>query len=123
MWLAQQDHSLPGVVAESLSYPDYFDWRAQNHTFTGMASYNGGGITLELNGESRRVENQTVSSNFFQVLGVAPMLGGDFRWEDEKAGKRAVMLSYSLWQSTFGAAKISPADRLPWTAAVTRLPE
>ena len=105
MWLAQQDHSLPGVVAESLSYPDYFDWRAQNHTFTGMASYNGGGITLELNGESRRVENQTVSSNFFQVLGVAPMLGGDFRWEDEKAGKRAVMLSYSLWQSTFGAAK------------------
>ena len=105
MWLAQQDHSLPGTVPESLSYPDYFDWRAQNHTFAGMASYAGGGVTLESNGESQRVEGQTVSSNFFQVLGVAPILGRDFRWEDEKAGNRAVMLSYSLWQSMFGSAR------------------
>ena len=37
MWLKQQDHSLPGVVPESLSYPDYFNWRAQTHTFSGMA--------------------------------------------------------------------------------------
>jgi predicted permease len=105
MWLAMQDHSLPGVVPESLSYPDYFDWRAQNHTFTGMASYVGGGAILESNGESQRIEDQVVSGNFFQVLGVAPMLGRDFRWEDEKAGNRAVMLSYSLWQSAFGSAK------------------
>jgi putative ABC transport system permease protein len=103
--LAQQDHSLPGVASEGLSYPDYFDWRAQNHTFSGMASYAGGGITLESKGESQRLDDQTVSSNFFQVLGVAPMLGRDFRWDDEKAGNRTVMLSYSLWQSAFGAAK------------------
>jgi predicted permease len=105
MWLAMQDHSLPGVVPESLSYPDYFDWRAQNRSFAGMASYVGGGATLEANGASHRIEDQVVSANFFQVLGVAPMLGGDFRWEDEKAGNRTVILSYSLWQSTFGSAK------------------
>jgi predicted permease len=105
MWLAMQDHSLPGVVPESLSYPDYFDWRAQNHTFTGMASYAGGGAILESNGESQRIEDEVVSANFFQVLGVAPMLGRDFRWEDEKVGNRTVMLSYSLWQSTFGSTK------------------
>jgi putative ABC transport system permease protein len=105
MWLAMQDHSLPGIAPESLSYPDYFDWRAQNHTFSGMASYVGGGITLELKGDSQRLEMQTVSSSFFQVLGVAPMLGRDFRPADETAGHHAVMLSYSLWQSTFGAAR------------------
>jgi predicted permease len=105
MWLAMQDHSSPGVAPESLSYPDYFDWRAQNHTFSGMASYVGGGITLELKGESQRLEMQTVSSSFFEVLGVAPMLGRDFLPEDETAGHRAVMLSYSLWQSKFGAAQ------------------
>jgi predicted permease len=105
MWLAQQDHSLPGVASEALSYPDYFDWRAQNHTFSGMASYVGGGIALESKGESQRLDDQTVSSNFFQVLGVAPMLGRDFRWDDEKQGNRTVMLSYSLWQSAFGAAR------------------
>src|SRR5271168_4199508 len=105
MWLSQQDHSLPGVVPESLSYPDYFDWRAQNHTFSGMASYNGGGVTLESEGEAQRLDAQEVSANFFQVLGIAPMLGRDFRWEDDKPGNRTVMLSYSLWQSIFGSAK------------------
>lgn len=105
VWLNQQDHSLPGVVPESLSYPDYFDWRAQNHTFSGMASYEGGGVTLDTGGESQRMDAQMVSANFFQVLGVAPTLGRDFRWEDEKPGNRTVMLSYSLWQSVFGSAK------------------
>jgi predicted permease len=105
MWLKQQDHSLPGVVPESLSYPDYFDWRAQTHTFSGMASYAGGGVTLESGGQAQRLDAQMVSANFFQVLGTAPMLGRDFRWEDEKAGHRTVMLSYPLWQSMFGSAR------------------
>jgi len=103
MWVSQQDHSLPGVVPESLSYPDYFDWRAQNHTLDGVASYREATATMELNGEMQRLDVQKVSSNFFRVLGTAPMLGRDFRWEDEKPGNRAVMLSYSFWQSRFGA--------------------
>ena len=103
VWVSQQDHSLPGVAQESLSYPDYFDWRAENHTLDGIASYVGATGTLDLKGESQRMEIQTVSSNFFRVLGVAPMLGRDFSWEEEKPGNRAVMLSYSFWQSEFGA--------------------
>jgi predicted permease len=105
MWLSQQNHSLPGVVPESLSYPDYFDWRSKNHTFAGIATCVGGGITVQLKGESQRLDIQTVSSNFFQVLGVAPMIGRDFRLEDEQPGNRTVMLSYSIWQSMFGSAK------------------
>jgi len=104
MWMSQQDHSLPGAMPESLSYPDYFDWRAQNHTFSEIASFTGGGVTLDLEAGSQRLDAQAVSANFFRLLGAAPMLGRDFRWEDEKPGNRAVMLSYSLWQSTFGAA-------------------
>jgi predicted permease len=105
LWMSQQDHSLPGMAAESLSYPDYFDWRAQNHTFSGMACYVGGGVILETKAESRRLESQTVSSNFFDVLGIAPLLGRDFEPNDEKPGSRVVMLSYSLWQSEFGSAR------------------
>lgn len=105
MWISQQDHSLPGVAAESLSYPDYFDWRTQNHTFSGLASYVSGGVTLQTRGDSRRLDSQTVSSNFFDVLGTAPMLGRDFGPDCEKPGNRVVMLSYSLWQSQFGSAR------------------
>lgn len=103
VWVNQQDHSHPGIVPESLSYPDYFDWRAQNHTLEGIASYLGTTVTMELNGEMQRVDAQTVSSNFFRVLGASPMLGRDFRWEDEKPGNRTVMLSYSFWQSQLGS--------------------
>lgn len=103
MWLSQRDHSLPGIIPESLSYPDYFDWRAQNHTFSGMASYTDRTVTLESRGEPQQLDGQIVSANLFRVLGVTPVLGRDFRRDDEKPGNRAVMLSYSLWQSAFGA--------------------
>ena len=105
MWIAQQDHSLPGVAEESLSYPDYFDWRAQNHSFSGLASYAGSGVILQTRGESRRLDGQRVSSNFFAVLGAAPMAGRDFGPEDEKPNGHAVMLSYGVWQSEFGGAR------------------
>jgi putative ABC transport system permease protein len=105
VWLSQQDHSTSGVTAESLSYPDYFDWRSQNHTLSGMASFRHGNTTLFRNSETQHLESEVVSANFFQVLGVAPLLGRDFRWEEEKAGNHAVMLSYDLWQSAFGSAQ------------------
>jgi predicted permease len=105
MSIHQQDHALPGIAPEALSYPDYFDWRAQNHSFSGMAAYGEGGVTLESDGETQRVDVKDVSSNFFQVLGVTPMLGRDLRREEEKAGNHAAMLSYALWQSNFGSAK------------------
>ncbi|HEX5235096.1 MAG TPA: ABC transporter permease [Silvibacterium sp.] len=105
VWASQQDHSLPGIAPESLSYPDYFDWRAQNHTLEGIASYTGGAVTMKLKGESQRLDVEAISANFFDVLGIAPLLGRDFRWDDEKPGNHVVMLSYSFWQSQFGSAK------------------
>ncbi len=104
MWLRQQDPTLPGGIPESLSYPDYFDWRAQNHTFTGIASYRGVTAILESGGEPQHLDAMLVSANLFAVLGVAPAIGRDFRPEDEKPGNRTVMLSYALWQSAFGSA-------------------
>jgi putative ABC transport system permease protein len=104
VWVSQQDHSLPGIAPEALSYPDYFDWRARNHTLEGLASYSSGTVNIELKGESQRLDVQTVSANFFALLRAAPMLGRDFRWDEEKPGNRAVMLSYPFWQQQFGAS-------------------
>ena len=103
VWLSQEDHSTGSAIPESLSYPDYFDWRAQNRTFSGLASFTGGNLTLTGIGEAQHLNSQTVSSSFFQVLGVSPVLGRDFLWEEEKPGHRGVMLSYALWESRFGA--------------------
>jgi predicted permease len=103
VWLSQEDHSTGAAIPESLSYPNYFDWRAQNRTLSGIASYTGANVTLTGSGEAQQLNGQTVSSNFFQVLAASPMLGRAFLWEEEKPGHRAVMLSYALWESRFGA--------------------
>src|SRR5215469_11309959 len=105
MWINQRDYSQPGVAPQSLSYPDYFAWRSGSHAFSGLASYENATATLETESEARHLDVTTVSANFFQVLGVAPMLGRDFRPDDEKPGNRVVMLSYSIWQSAFGSAQ------------------
>ena len=55
MWITQEDHSTGAVLPESLSYPDYFDWRAQNRTFSGMASYAGRNLTLTGMGQAQQL--------------------------------------------------------------------
>src|SRR5580704_5620929 len=102
VWLSLEDHSSGAAIPDPLSYPNYFDLRTQNHTLTGIAAFSGGNVTLTGVGEAQHLNSETISSNFFQVLGAAPMLGRDLRPEEEKPGNRAVMLSYALWQSRFG---------------------
>src|SRR5579884_1962874 len=91
------------AIPGPFSYPDYFDWRARNHSFTGMASMTDENTVLVGRGEARHLTAEVVSANFFQVLGVRPMLGGGFRPEDEKPGSHVAVLSYALWQSDFGS--------------------
>lgn len=107
LWLQQADIE-PGVPAgatETLSYPDFFDWRARSQTVAGMAAYHRGRPTLTGHGEPQQLDGQVVSAEFFRVLGAHPVLGRDFQAGDERAGARIVMLSYALWQSVFGGAR------------------
>jgi putative ABC transport system permease protein len=93
------------AVPEHLSYPDFIDWRKQQHSFSGMASHRDNGATLSGAGDAQQLTSQVVSSDFFRVLGAHPMLGRDFSKEDEQPDTHVVMLSHQLWQSTFGGAR------------------
>lgn len=51
-----------------------------------------------------RFEGQRVSASYFQVLGVAPVLGRDFQASDDRLnGPSVVILSEALWRRRFGA--------------------
>ncbi|PWU01693.1 MAG: ABC transporter permease [Terriglobia bacterium] len=106
VWLQQADHTpgTPPDTPEALSYPDYFDWRAQSRSFEGIASYHGNNWTLTGAGSPQQVPGPTVSANFFRVLGVQPLIGRDFLPEEEQPGVHVTMLSYAFWQSAFGGA-------------------
>jgi len=50
--------------------------------------------------EIRYVQDMRVSAQYFNVLGIAPILGRSFSAEEDRpSGPNAVILSYALWQS------------------------
>ena len=105
MMIAPLDQSeVKAGVPESASYPDFFDWRKQQHSFDAIASYRRDSHTLTGTGMPQNLDSETVSSEFFRVLGINPTLGRGFVIEDEKPGTHVVVLSYPVWQSTFGSA-------------------
>jgi len=84
------------------SYPDYQDYQ-QNTVFEGLAAYTGGGAILSGSGEPERIGAPRVSANFFNVLGVDPLIGRTFQaGEDVPNGPRVTVLTYGLWQRRFG---------------------
>jgi len=87
----------------TVSALDYLDWQAQNDTFTGMAAAGFDDFTISGSIAPQRVAGASVSSNFLQVLGVAPALGRTILPEETQRGHtNAVILSYELWRESFG---------------------
>jgi putative ABC transport system permease protein len=89
------------------SYPDYAYFRDNAQSFSGLVAR--GPEQILLNGrdeseESRRVNAEMVSDNFFSTLGVGAILGRTFTPEENSAaGKQpVVVLSHHFWQSHFG---------------------
>jgi predicted permease len=85
-----------------LSYPDYLDWKRLNKVFTAADAFETGGLTLRTDTGAEKVDGAMVTAEFFKTLGVAPVLGRDFRTgEDSPAAPRTVMLSYAAWQNRY----------------------
>ena len=87
------------------SYPDYVDLRARTQSFSGLLAYHDDFVSLTGTNRPERIYAEFVSANYFDVLGMPPILGRAFSLtEEEKAGGTpAVVIGYALWQSHFGA--------------------
>ncbi len=96
-----------GRINPSVSVPDYRDYRDRSDVFESLALFRGGsdGHTI-LGGEvPERASGLRVSANFFETLGVRPLLGRGFlEEEDEPDGPAVVVLSHGYWQRRFGGA-------------------
>ena len=86
--------------------PNFDDLRASNHSLAGMAEYNSGITTVVGGREPARVGAATVSRDFFQVMGVAPLLGREFALEELHQGATPVALvSYGYWREHLRASR------------------
>ena len=93
-----------GVPTAGSAWPDYQEWRDRNNVFDGLGGFYYGDFNLAADGAApERIQGAYVTTNFFQVLQVAPALGRPFNAEEEQFGKhRVVLISDNLWQRHFG---------------------
>ena len=98
------------VVSEGerrdISFPEYQYYRAHNTSFTGLAAeYSSAHAYLQTGDNPRILLGSLVTGNYFDLLGVKPLLGRFFLPQDESHPDawRTAVLSYGLWQSDFGA--------------------
>jgi putative ABC transport system permease protein len=89
---------------ESGSLPDMFDLRAQSRSFSTIAAYSVAWTILNDAAEGQELDGLAVDGDFFETLGVAPVLGRGFTAEEAKPGApNFVVISYSLWKRAFAS--------------------
>lgn len=89
-----------GDLYGETSYPDFIDWGEQNHFFDYLAAYESKTFNLSKTKEPEHVKGEVVSSDFFETLGIQPLLGRSLSGE---RNQEAVVLSYALWSRSFGS--------------------
>lgn len=83
---------------------NFADWRVQAHAFQALSATADTEINMISQGEPERVRAQYVSANFFDLLGVRPILGRGFRADEDLPGAAPVaILTDGLWKQRFGA--------------------
>lgn len=89
--------------ADALSYLDFRDLRDRSRSFSGMTAFGLWPVSLTGQGKPIRIWATVVSSSYFDVLGVKPMLGRGFLPSEEAApnGAPVAVISYRLWQGHF----------------------
>ena len=87
------------------SYGDFADLRDNTHSFTGLLGYHDDYISITGTGKPERIYGALTSSNYFEVLGVRPILGRTLlpTQVNERAGAPEAVLGYDLWQNRFAA--------------------
>jgi predicted permease len=87
-----------------LSYLDYLDWKRLNTVFTSLDIYSRSRATIPTASGPRITPIASVSSGFFNTLGITPFVGRGFSsGEDTLGAQRIALLSYGAWQKNYGS--------------------
>ncbi|MBV8201404.1 MAG: ABC transporter permease [Acidobacteria bacterium] len=89
----------------AISYPNFRDWQRQNRTFSAIAVARESGFSLTGRGDAEQLDAQLVSSDFFSLLGIKPLLGRTFLpGEDEIGAAPVAIVSAALWRRKLGGS-------------------
>src|SRR5437867_3939673 len=99
-------HSINGPGGENVvfSVPEINDFRSGSKTLGTIAEYSQITSTLREKGEASRINIGLVTGNYFQTMGLSPILGRALNDGDDGTKVPAVMvLTHEYWTNHFGA--------------------
>ncbi len=82
----------------------YFDWKKEARSFDQITAYGWDEVNLTGDREPQKVQAFHVPANFFETIGVHPLMGRAFLPEEEEAGKdREIILGHALWEQRYAS--------------------
>jgi predicted permease len=98
--------SKPNFEWGTVPYPKFRDWQKDNQTFSKMAVWRSYAFSLTGTGDAEQINAHLVSSDFFPILGVKPILGRIFLpGEDEIGAAPIAVITDSLWRRKFASTR------------------
>lgn len=94
------------AFSEGFSYPEYLDYQDQMSALSGLAAFRPAAFGLAIDGgDATRAYAEAVTGNYFQLLGVSPVIGRAFLPDETRDGdaKLVAILNYRFWQRRFNA--------------------
>jgi putative ABC transport system permease protein len=98
-------HSIKGPGGENIlfSVPEILDFRNSAKSLRGIAEYSSMVYTLEGEQDAVRMNVGLVTGNYFQIMGLSPVLGRLLNDGDDGTGVPPVMvLTHEYWMKRFG---------------------
>lgn len=96
-----EERTAAGFPRNPTAPGNYRDWRAMNRSFIDIAATGFAFASITGDGAPELVLGRRVTTNFFSVLGVQPLLGRAFTVMDDTSGVRVVVISHALWQRRY----------------------
>jgi predicted permease len=99
--------SFGGDQFNYFSYPMYKDLRDQSQVFAGLLAADKASVGVSWHNQAENEGAELVSGNYFQMLGLKPVLGRLLTPQDDTAknANPVVVLSYDYWRTRFAASR------------------
>src|ERR1051326_3537803 len=98
-----------GSGEASFSYPMYKDLQQKQTGLAGLFARFGFGANVAFKGQTDRAQGELVTGNYFELLGVRPVIGRLLSAEDDNVSgsNNVVVLSHGFWLRHFEADRKS----------------